>query len=124
MPFKVKKSHCLLLEVIDHNPSSRTAKDSFHGTAISLTEHPTNDFSGIDRNQVLINPDLPKRKTVSNLPKAYTAIQPYGERESKKDYFVPAGCNTNKPQSDVVAENMKSEYQWLTKVEELLEKKS
>ncbi|KAL9953155.1 hypothetical protein ACROYT_G040525 [Oculina patagonica] len=107
---------------IDHNPSSRTAKDSFHGTAISLTEHPTNDFGGIDRNRVLINPDLPKRKTVCNLPEAYTAIQPYGERESKKDYFVPAGCNTNKPQSDVVAENMKSEYQWLTKVEELMEK--
>lgn len=59
---------------------------------------------------------------MSNLPEAYTAIQPYGERESKKDYFVPAGCNTNKPQSDVVTENMKSEYQWLTKVEELLEK--
>ena len=35
---------------IEHNPSSRTAKDSFHRTAISLTEHPTNDLDGIDRN--------------------------------------------------------------------------
>jgi len=44
---------------IDHNPSSRTVKDSFHGTAISLTEHPTNDLDGIDRNRVLIDADLP-----------------------------------------------------------------
>ena len=123
-PSKLKKSLFTTGSVdnIDHNPSSRTAKDSFHGTAISLTEHPTNDFDGFDRNRALINPDLPRRKTVCNLPEAYTAIQPYGERESKKDYFVPAGCNTNKPQSDNVTENMKSEYQWLTKVEELLEK--
>ena len=59
---------------IDHNKSSGTAKDSFHGTAISLTEHPTN-AEGIGRNRVLIN-DIPKRKTVSNLPDAYTVIDP------------------------------------------------
>ena len=66
-PSKLKKSLFPTGSVdnIDHNPSSRTAKDSFHGTAISLTEHPTNDFGGIDSNRVLINPDLPKRKTVS-----------------------------------------------------------
>lgn len=73
---------------IDHNPSSRTAKNSFHGIAISLTEHPTNDFKSIDRNRVLINADLPKRpETVSKLPEAYTSIQPYMETESRKDYF-------------------------------------
>lgn len=78
------------MDNIDHNPSPRTAKNSFHGTAISLTEDPTNDKS-IDRNRVLINADLSKRKTVSNLPEAYTSIQPYMETESRKDYFVSVG---------------------------------
>lgn len=123
-PSKLKKSLFTTGSVdnIDHNPSSRTAKDSFHGTAISLTQHPTIDFAGIDRNRVLINADVPKRKTVSNLPDSYSGIQPYTEQESKKDYFVPGGCNANKPQSDLVTDNMKCEFQWLNKVEELLEK--
>ena len=59
---------------------------------------------------------------MSNLPEAYTNIQPYRETESRKDYFVPVGCTANKPQSDVITENMKCEYQWLNKVNELLEK--
>ena len=123
-PSKLKKSLYTSGSVdnIDHNPRSRTAKDSFHGTAISLTEHPTNDFDGIARNRVLINADLPKSKTVLNLPEAYTGIQPYIETEPKKDYFVPGGCTANKPQSDLVTKNMKCKYQWLNKVNKLLEK--
>ena len=70
----------------------------------------------------MINADLAKRKTVSILPDAYTNIQPYVEQESKKGYYVPGGCNANKLQSDLVTENMKCEYQWLNRVEELLEK--
>lgn len=107
---------------IDHNTSSHSPKDSFHGTAISLTEHPTNDLEGIGRNRVLINDDIPKRKTVSNLPDAYTVTEPYLEQQAKKDYYVPGGCNANKPKSDLVSENLKCEYQWLNKVEELLDK--
>ena len=33
---------------IDHDPSSTTAKDSFHGTSISLFQHHTSDQHGID----------------------------------------------------------------------------
>ena len=35
---------------IDHNPSARTSKDSFHGTAISLFQARNNDYDGIKRN--------------------------------------------------------------------------
>ena len=124
MSLKLRKSLFTTGSVdnIDHNSNSRTANDSFHGTSISLTEHPTNDFEGTDRNRVLINADLPKRKTVSNLPDAYTGIQPYMEQKTKKDYYVPGTCNANKPKSDLVTENMKCEYQRLNKVDELLEK--
>ena len=50
-PAKLKKSLFTTANVdnIDHNPSSRTAKDSFHGTAISLTQHPDTETDGIDR---------------------------------------------------------------------------
>lgn len=122
-PSKLKKSLFTTGSVdnIDHNPSSRTAKDSFHGTAISLTEHPTVDFGGIDRNRVVIDADMPKAKTVLDLPEAYTSIEPYAE-EQNQDYYVPVGYSVNKPQSDLVTENLKSEYHWLRRVEELLEK--
>lgn len=48
-PSNLKKSLVTTgnVDSIDHNPSSRTAKDSFHRTAIFLTEHPTSDFDGL-----------------------------------------------------------------------------
>ena len=33
---------------IDHNPSSSTARGAFHGTGISLFQHPSKDVSGED----------------------------------------------------------------------------
>ena len=58
-PSKLKKSLFTVGSVdnIGHNPSPRTAKDSFHGTMISHTKHLANDFDGIDRNKVLIKAD-------------------------------------------------------------------
>ena len=35
---------------LDHNPTSTTSQDAFHGTAISLIQHPTCTDSGVDRN--------------------------------------------------------------------------
>ena len=34
------------LDNIDHNPSATLSHDSFHGTAISVTQHITNDVPG------------------------------------------------------------------------------
>ena len=64
------------MEKIDHNPSARTAKDSFHDTALSLTQHPSTDRDGIARNRVVISPDSPKKKTLTDLPESYTDVQP------------------------------------------------
>ena len=33
---------------IDYNPNSAPAKDSFHGTGISLMQHPSHLFAGLD----------------------------------------------------------------------------
>lgn len=40
---------------IDYNPSAATAKDSFHGTGISLIQHPSYAAEGGDRGVVVIN---------------------------------------------------------------------
>ena len=89
-PPKLRKSVFTTASVdnIDHNTSSRTAKSSFHGTAISLTQHPTSNFPGEERYQEPLDCSLPKAKTVSSLPEYYTNIIPVTD-EAKKDVFCP-----------------------------------
>ena len=38
---------------IDHNPSSSIASDSFHGTGISLLQHPTREEKGEPREDLI-----------------------------------------------------------------------
>lgn len=59
---------------IDHNPSSTTACGSFHGTAISLLQHPTDQHPGIPRPDTVIDETLQGRRAVSPLPDAYTLV--------------------------------------------------
>ena len=107
---------------IDHNPSSRTSKDSFHGTAISLTQHPTLNVTGMERNIVLLDPNVPKSKTVSSLPEYYANVIPVAINEAKKDIICPKGSGSCKPKEDPESKSTKEEYQWLEKVEILLDK--
>ena len=57
---------------IDHDPSLRTAKDSFHRTAISITQHPTVDSQGVKRGKVVLDLKASKCRVISNLPDSYT----------------------------------------------------
>ena len=41
-----------VVDNIDHNPSSTTAHDSFHGTEVSLFQQPTAQVPGVCRNRV------------------------------------------------------------------------
>ena len=43
---------------IDHNPSSTTATDSFHGTGISMFQHPTAENEGQSRDVVVIETSI------------------------------------------------------------------
>lgn len=60
---------------IDHNPSSTTAKGSFHGTGISLFQHPTRNTLGIERTP-MIEPATQHKNTIVPLPEFYTTIMP------------------------------------------------
>ena len=60
-------------ENIDHNQSSTTAEDSFHGTGISLFQHKTHEQNGLDLN---ISTSKSENKKLSSLPDSYTNIRP------------------------------------------------
>ena len=57
-----------VIDNIDHNPSCRDAKDSFHGTAISLTQHPTDNCPRIDRDVAVLDPSDIRPKELLQLP--------------------------------------------------------
>ena len=57
---------------IDHNPSSSTAQGSFHGTGISLFQHPEEDDIGEERAPVIVANANTKR--LAQLPDSYTTV--------------------------------------------------
>lgn len=65
-----------VVDNIDHNPSSTTSTDSFHGTGISLMQHPGNLNSGISRNITAINENVQHRAYIMPLPEHYTLVPP------------------------------------------------
>lgn len=87
---------------IDHNPSSATAKGSFHGTGISIIQSVTNDNPGIER-------EIPFDKggstaTIDPLPLEYTDIPP--AHLPNKDPKVPiqqGPCKIEANVNDVVS---------------------
>lgn len=61
---------------IDHNPSSTTANDSFHGTGISMFQHTTDSVTGIPRDAVRIYGEQRERKkSITPLPDAYASVK-------------------------------------------------
>ena len=61
---------------IDHNPTSTTAQDSFHGTVISLLQHHTAENPGTIRAPIDISHAVSSSKSVCQLPKFYTEVAP------------------------------------------------
>ena len=57
---------------IDYNPSSSTAKGSFHGIGISLIQHP--DFDGLG--QAMKPIDFSSGSTSDHLPDSYLKVHP------------------------------------------------
>ena len=60
---------------IDHNPTATTAKTSFHGTSVSLFQHPSPEHPGEEREPLKLNKDdIPTNPTdyrFSIAPNAY-----------------------------------------------------
>ena len=60
---------------IDHNPSSTTSNESFHGTGISLFQHPAFAGQGVDCSIVIVGSAV-YQKTVGQSPSYYTEVPP------------------------------------------------
>ena len=58
---------------IDYNPSAATAEDSFHGTGISLMQHPFHEFEG-NNQSVLIIDQTTSGKAIASLPQKYASV--------------------------------------------------
>ena len=100
---------------IDHNPSSTTAKHSFHGTSISLLQHKTSQDDGVVCNSISIE-GLSTSKSVHNLPHYYTDVAPVST--GVKGSPVPAGASVSLQRNDY--ESHKEEDRWLRNVYEIL----
>ena len=68
--------------------SSTTAKSSFHGTAISLIQHPSFIGEGVDQNIVVLERSDNASTFIRQLPQCYTDAPP--ETSSVKNVPVPA----------------------------------
>ncbi|CAL8384684.1 unnamed protein product [Arctogadus glacialis] len=64
------------VDKIDHNPSSTTSTDSFHGTGISLFQHPSQHNNGTDRREHSVLEQPSTTSTLSELPESYTCVRP------------------------------------------------
>jgi len=62
-----------VVDNIDHNPSSTTATGSFHGTSVSLIQHPSTAEEGHDMGQIIL-PESSPEKCINPLPGSYTSV--------------------------------------------------
>ena len=106
---------------IDYNPSSATAKDSFHGTGISLMQLPTHQTSGFDRGVLVIHPSTSSSKSVAPLPTKYTSVL-LAALETKQFTAPTVGCAVIPRSLDTLKQATKREYEWLETVSKALRK--
>ncbi|KAJ7384068.1 hypothetical protein OS493_024082 [Desmophyllum pertusum] len=105
------------LDNIDHNPSATTAKDSFHGTAISLMQHPTNDNCGNERGVNVIDENVAPQRRVKDLPNDYKNVPPVVLKTN--DPVIPKLIGPIMPQLAENASSLSKQLDWLNKVKSL-----
>ena len=96
---------------IDHNPTSTTTHDSFHGTGISLFQHPSTENPGTTRAPIDISHAVSSSKSVCQLPEAYTEVAPV--IAPAKHPQVSATTVNIQPDGGVFNGSFKDEVKWL-----------
>ena len=106
---------------IDHNPSSTAASDSLHGTAVSITNHLSDIFPGIERNHNQIQPtESLQKKGVAHIPSSYSTFPP--ATLPNKNPIIPQLHSYSQPTGNSLSEARDKEQQWLKKVAEMLDR--
>ena len=103
------------IDKIDQNPSLAKTKDSFHGTAISLTPHPYKGLQRSERSGILTDTAVISQK-LTCLPEVYTNIPPLIVHTT--DSLLPKLNSPLTTDSHAVLGNHQKEKEWLLRVSE------
>lgn len=106
------------LDNLDHNPSSTTAKDSFHGTGISLFQFPTVSNLGVTQDAISF-PSADSKKN-HHLPNSFTTVPAVALKASK--VAVPQLSNALTPKEGMLVGAVSKEKSWLKHASQLLVK--
>ena len=101
------------LDDIDHNPSSTTSQRSFHGTAISLLQHPTQQCPGTSRAVTIIDNNFQGQRARSPLPDAYTLVNPVAVAVPSPHPLVPPVAASVQLQPPTELNQLNSVSSWL-----------
>ena len=101
---------------LDQNPSATTAKDSLHGTAVSLLQHPSCAGEGVDRGVAIIRGNTISR-VVTPLPHFYTDVPSV---TSVKQTAIPATSLVFLKRTNFKS-HTEGEYRWLENTRNVLE---
>ena len=106
---------------IDHNTSSTTAITSFHGTSISLIQHPNEEGEGVS-NAIIKRRNLSAAKTIAPLPSSYTNILPLSSQKQGglKVPSTSTQCSLKGAEEAVLSATRK-ETEWLDHTRKHLE---
>ena len=103
---------------IDHNPSSTTSQDSFHGT-ISLVQHPTSEVKGGERNIDTFDVfQCISSKKVAQLPSCYHDVPPVTVPST--ELYAPKISGRIKFHPIISELGKEEEKDWLQNAKELL----
>ena len=105
---------------IDVNPSSTTARESFHGTEILLFQSPTKECLGRERQVLVIDSDTYSEKKVEALPAFYTNIDPVSLGKSSPT--IPRVDTLEVPRLDLYDKEINEEKKWLEHVRSIMSK--
>ena len=104
-----------VLDNIDHNPTATTANTSFHGTSISIFQHPSADKRGETYESFKIREGT-KMTTVPELPEYYTNIPPAYFTKKNPDSPQAPAPSLSFQGPGLLRQCLKKEYEWLEKM--------
>ena len=100
------------VDSIDHNPSSTTSKQSFHGSAISPVQHPPFHGAGVDHSIIILGGSNERvLKVVDHLPHYYTDAPSI--TSSIKNTQVPDTNVTSLSGNNGLKQHVEREHLWL-----------
>lgn len=101
---------------IDHNPSSTSSRDSFHGTGISIVQHRvTESDDSSTKGGPVTEIHIEQSKCISHLPLSYSNVQPL----SKQVHILVLNCEKSVSVCDT-KQFFEPEYIWLENVKQMI----